>query len=88
LKMSDKPEHFDQQDSWMRRLTRNSRFRLLGYSIVAALAAFQILMLVRSLRQGDVFFHSKREMVLVVVLVIVCLLGVVVKSRQNRQARS
>jgi phosphate starvation-inducible membrane PsiE len=86
--MLDKREHFDQQDPWIRRVTRNSRFRLLWYAIVAALAAFQVLMLVRPRRQDQVFLHSKREMVLVVALVIVCLLGVVVKSRQNRQARS
>jgi cytochrome bd-type quinol oxidase subunit 2 len=82
--MSDKPNYVDQQMSRVQRLTRNRGFRLLWFVILLFIAAFQVMMFLQLRRQRTPISHSAFEMVLVAALVVVLLLGVVVKSRQNR----
>jgi cytochrome bd-type quinol oxidase subunit 2 len=80
-----KPKYSDQQVSRIQRLIRNKALRLLWFVALLVIAAFQVMMFLRLRRQGLAFFHSTLEMALVVALVTVALLGVVVKSRQNRR---
>jgi hypothetical protein len=79
--MSDKD--VDQQMSRIQRLTRNRDLRLLWFMLLLLIAAFQVMMFLR-LRASGPFFHSTRGAILVAALVGVTLLGVVVRSRENR----
>ena len=58
--------------------------RLLWYVVLIFIASGQIVMFVQTRRQNLPLFHSTRELALVAALVAVGLLGVFVKSRQNR----
>ena len=75
----------DQQASWAQRFVRKKVVRVLLFVILLLIAAFQTIIFLRLRRQNVPFFHSTLEMVLVVALVVVILVGVIVKSRQNRR---
>jgi hypothetical protein len=57
-------------------------FKAAWYVVVFALAAFQISEFLRLKRQGENFFSSTREMILVLTLVAVVFVGIIVKSRR------
>ena len=84
--MFDKPKYFDQQASRTQRFIRKKAVRVLWFVILLLVAVFQVMMFLRLRRESLPFFHSTLEMVLVAALVAVLLLGVFVKSRQDRQS--
>ena len=84
--MLNNSKYFDHQPSRIQRLMSKKGIRRLWFVLLLVIAAFQVLIFLRLRQQGMAFFHTTLEMILVFALVIVALIGVVVKSRQNRRS--
>jgi len=82
----DRAKDLDQQASRAQRFIRKKAVRVLWFVTLLIIVAVQVVMFLRLRRQNLPFFHSTLEMFLVVALVAVALLGVFVKSRQDRRS--
>ncbi|HEU0048560.1 MAG TPA: hypothetical protein VFQ43_13255 [Nitrososphaera sp.] len=85
MKVVDKPSNLNPQTSRTQRFMRKKIVRVLWFSMLLLIAAFQVIMFLRLRRQNLPIFHSTLEMVLVIALIAVAVLGVIMKSRQNHR---